>query len=187
MRLKKLLFVLFLLLCTGCVGYKELNSLSIISNVTISKGDGKYNVVMQEIIPTKKEDGVSYVYKYRQSSDKNLEKAFLKITNHSPKMIYLNKVQNVIVTMDDKDDIIKEFIKYYNKMKGFNKHASLVIARNDLKKILKVNSDYKYIDSILKNNKKLLKDIGKNKKIKVPAIKISNKELIFTKHYYVKI
>ena len=182
MRLKKILVILLIIFCTGCMKYEELNSLSIISSITISKEDNKYNVTMQEIIPTKKEDGVSYIYKYRQSSNENLEKAFKKITNHSPKTIYLNKVQNVIVTEKDKDDIIKNFIKYYNNKKSFNKYASLVIAKNDLDKVLKVNSNYKYIDSILKNKKRLLKDIKDDKKIKIPVIKISNKELIFTKY-----
>lgn len=187
MRLKKALLVLLIIFCTGCIKYKELNSLSIISSITISKNDNKYNVTMQEIIPTKKEDGVSYIYKYRQSSNENLEKAFKKITNHSPKTIYLNKVQNVIVTENNKDEIIKEFIKYYKKQKSFNKNTSLVITKNDLKKVLKVNSNYQYIDSILKDKKIKLINIKDKKKIKVPTIKISNKELIFTRYYTIDI
>lgn len=187
MKLKTTLIILLIIICTGCIKYKELNSLSIISSITISKDDKKYNVTMQEIIPTKKEDGVSYIYKYRQSSNENLEKAFKKITNHSPKTIYLNKVQNVIITENNKDEIIKEFIEYYKKQKSFNKNTSLVIAKNDLKKVLKVNSNYQYIDSILKDKKIKLIDIKDKKKIKVPAIKISNKELIFTKYYTITI
>ncbi len=183
MKKRIILIILLIIFCSGCMKYEELNSLSIISNITISKSNNNYNVVMQEIIPTKKEDGVSYIYKYRQSSDENLEKSIKKITNHSPKNIYLNKVQNVIIDIEDKDQIINEFLRYYKKNKNFNKYCSIVLAKKDLGKILKVNSDYKYIDSILKDKKRLLKDISNQKKVKIPAIKISNKELIFTKYY----
>ncbi len=188
MKKKLILFITTLFLLTGCMKYEELNSLSIISNITISIKEGKYNISMQEIIPSKKEDGISYTYKYRQSNAKNLEDAIKKITNHSPKTIYLKKVQNIIISSTNKEKITKEFIEYYKKNKNkINKHCSLVIAKNDLTKIVKVNSDYKYIDSILKKKKILLKDTNKKEKIKVPEIKISNKELIFTRYYTIQI
>lgn len=34
--------------------------------------------------------------------------------------------------------------------------ASIVLTKNDLGKVLKINSDYKYIDSVLKENKRTL-------------------------------
>ena len=63
---KKFIFITFLclLLCSGCTKYEELNSLSIISNITIEKVQDTYKVVMQEIIRTKKDKGVSYTYNY---------------------------------------------------------------------------------------------------------------------------
>ncbi len=186
--MKKVLSILFIcLLCCSCSQYEELNSLSIISNITIEKEKDMYNVVMQEIIPTKKENGVDYIYKYRNSSSKDLEKAIKNITNHSPKKIYLLKVQNVIIGGENKDEIIKDFIKYYKNSKNFNKDCSVVIAKNKLKKVLKVNSDYKYIDSILKNKKQTIKNISKKKKIKVPVLKINNQELIFQEYYYLQV
>lgn len=184
---KYLLVIIIIFLSCSCTSYEELNSLSIISNITIEKKDNLYKVVMQEIIPTKKENGVDYVYKYRTGTSKELEKAIKNITNHSPKKVYLLKVQNIIIGENDKDDIIKEFLKYYQKNKSINKECSLVIAQNDLSKIIKVNSDYKYIDSVLKNRKQLLKDLVKKKKIKVPVLKINNKELIFQKYYSLQV
>lgn len=177
------LFVIIIFLLTGCMKYQELNSLSIISNITISMKNDKYYVVMQEIIPSKKEDGLSYSYKYRQASSNNLEDAIKKITNHSPKTIYLKKLQNVIVKDNDKEKIIRKWYAYYQKNKNkVNRYCSLVTSENDLYKVLKVNSDYKYIDSILKSRKLMLKDMKKDKTIKVPEIKMSNKELIFTRY-----
>lgn len=187
---KRLFLICFVLLfCTGCMGYEELNSLSIISNITIEKEEGKYQVIMQEIIPTKKDNGVDYVYKYRRSSSKNLESAIKKITNHSPKTIYLKKVQNVIIGENEKKEIIQDFLKYYKKNKDFNKLCSLVIAQNDLYKVLKVNSDYQYIDSVLKDKKRLLKDLSRahNQKIRIPILRIDQEELIFVRYYSLQV
>lgn len=189
MKKKLFLTCLFLLCCTGCMGYEELNSLSIISNITIEKKDQEYQVIMQEIIPTKKDNGVDYVYKYRRSSSKKLESAIKKITNHSPKKIYLNKVQNVIIGESGKKEIIESFLAYYKKNKNFNKDCSLVIAQNDLYKVLKVNSDYQYIDSVLKDKKRLLKNLSRasQKTIKIPILKIDHQELIFVKYYSLQV
>lgn len=186
---KKFIFITFLclLLCSGCTKYEELNSLSIISNITIEKEQDTYKVVMQEIIPTKKDNGVSYTYKYRRGSSKSLETAFKNIINHSPKKIYLKKVQNIIISNDQKKEIIKEFQDYYQKQKELNKEGSIVIAKNKLHEVLKVNSDYMYIDSVLKNKKILLKDLSNKDKIKVPILKIKNKELIFDDYYYLQV
>lgn len=184
---KKLILVIFLIfiLCSGCTKYEELNSLSLISSITIEKNNNIYKVTMQEIIPTKKENGVDYNYKYRTGNSKNIESAFNNIINHSPKKIYLKKTQNIIISNKNKKEIIVEFRKYIKKKKKeFNKETSIVIAENNLHKVLKVNSDYMYIDSVLKNKKLLLKDLSNKEKIKIPILKIKNKELIFTKYYY---
>lgn len=186
--MKKLIIILLILLTTtSCTKYIELNTLSIISNITISIEQDKYKVVMQEIIPKKADNKVDYTYKYRTSSSKNLKTAIKNITNHSPKTIYLNKVQNIIISNKNKEKIIKSFYNYYKKNKQFNKEASLVITKNDLTKVLKVNSNYEYIDSVLKEKKKLLKDLSSKKKSKIPILKISSKELIFVKYYYLQL
>ena len=44
-----------------------------------------------------------------------------------------------------------------------------------------------YIDSVLKNKKILLKDLSNKDKIKVPILKIKNKELIFDDYYYLQV
>lgn len=182
--MKKIIFlILGILLCTACTKYEELNSLSIISNITIEKNENNYEIIMQEIIPTKKENGVNYTYKYRRSNAKELEWAFGNIINHSPKKIYLKKVQNIIISNQNKKEIITELKKYLKKNKNLNKETSIVIAKNNLHKVLKVNSDYMYIDSVLKNKKLLLKNLSNKKGRKIPILKIKNKELIFSKYY----
>lgn len=184
-----LVFISFML--SACSKYEELNNLSIISNITISYKDGIYVVSMQEIIPQKGENKVDYKYKYRTGSDKKLDRAFSNIIDHSPKRIYLRRVQNVIVENKNKDKILKEFLKYDKLKKNISKEASLVVTNSDLSKVLKINSDYKYIDSVLKDKKRTLFQIRglykKKRKIELPLLKINDKELVFSKYIYLQV
>lgn len=176
---------------SACTKYEELNNLAIISNITITYKDKNYVVTMQEIIPQKSENKVDYDYKYRTGSDKSLTKAFSNIIDHSPKKIYLRRVQNIIVDYKDKDKIIEEFLKYDLKKKNINREASLVVTKNNLDKFLKINSNYKYIDSVLKDKKKILFRVSnlykKKRSIKLPMLKINNKEIIFHKYVYLHV
>ena len=182
--MKKFIFIIFsTFLLTGCFHYEELNSLSIISNIAIKYQDNKYSVVMQEIIPKMSGNKINYVYKYRSSKAKSLKKAFKNIINHSPKKIYLNKVQNIIFYNKNKNITIKSFLKY-SKDITISQDLSLVVTEDDVLKTLKISSDYKYIDSVLKDKKTTLRKIKKSDKVKVPIIKISDKELIFKKYFY---
>lgn len=191
---KKIYFILsflLILMIGGCSKYEELNNLSIISNITITYKDGLYIVSMQEIIPQKGENKINYDYKYRTGSGKNLAKAFPNIIDHSPKKIYLRRVQNVIIDYKNRKKIMKAFLEYDRKYKNISREASIVLTKNDLGKVLKINSDYKYIDSVLKENKRTLyKASGiykKKKRLRIPLIKINDKELIFSKFIYLQV
>lgn len=188
---KLLLLICILITLTGCSKYRELNELSIISTITISYGDGEYHLVLQEILPEKGENKVDYNYKYHESKSKSLDKAFNNIIGNSPKYIYLEKVQNVIISNKEKDEISKAFFSYLKKNKNINNESNFIISKNDLKKVLEISNDYNYLSSILKAKKKTLlqlqKAIKKNKKLKVPVIKIDNKEILFVKYNYLQV
>ena len=55
----------------------------------------------------------------------------------------------------------------------------------------KINYDYKYIDSVLKENKRTLYKVSgiykKKKRLRIPLIKINDKELIFSKFIYLQV
>ena len=193
--MKKVLYVVLIIfsifLLSGCSKYEELNNLAIISNITIEYKDDTFIVVMQAMMPQKKENKVDYDYKYHSSSNKSLNKAFSNIIDHSPKKIYLRRVQNVIISYKEREKIMKSFLKYNEEKKNISKEASVVATKNNLDKFLKVNSDYKYIDSVLKNNKQILFTIAnsykKKRKIKLPLLKINDKEIIFSKFIYLQV
>lgn len=191
--MKKHFIILIILISfiTGCSKYRELNHLSIISTITIDYKDGEYHLTLQEILPEKGENKVDYNYKYHESTSPNLSKAFNNIIGNSPKDIYLEKVQNVIISEKEKDKITKEFFKYLKKEKNINPNSNYIISKGNLKKVLKISNDYNYLSSILKSKKQNLlqleKKIKKKQKLKVPVIKIDNKEILFVKYNYLQV
>ena len=189
MKYIKLFFIVIILIfSSSCSKYEELNDLSIISNIEIKYENSKYIVIMQEITPKKNDNSFNYDYSYRTGSGKNINSTFSSIIDHSPKTIYLKKVQNIIIEKKNNKNIIKKLIKYQLSEKSISKNSSIIVSNNSLKKIMKISNDYKYIDSILKEKKVTLKDTlktyKKNKRINIPLLKIKNNELVFKKYIY---
>ncbi|MBR4619204.1 MAG: hypothetical protein IKO49_07860 [Bacilli bacterium] len=190
MKKKIIIILLITFFITSCSKYEELNNLAIISNITITYKNKNYIVTMQEIIPKEKNNKVEYDYNYRTGSSKRLKNAFSNIINHSPKKIYLKKLQNIIIENKNKKKTLTDLLKYVKKNNNINRDSSIVITKNNLNKVIKINKNYKYIDSVLKNKKISLKDLKKlykkKKKIALPLLKIQDKELIFDKYIYLQ-
>ena len=184
--MKKIILIIIILLVTACSKYEELNDLAIISNISISIKNNEYEVTMQEIIPKKENNKVSYEYEYRTSLDKNLKKAFSNIIDHSPKKMYFAHLQNIIIDNKNRDKIVNSLLKYKNN--NFNKNTSLVLSNDDLISIMKINSNYKYIDTVLKKHVVTLKELRKKsikkERLCLPLITKYNKKLIFKKTIY---
>ena len=191
MKKKIIFFIIIIFLTTACSRYEELNNLSIISNIEIKYSDKNYVVIMQEVIPKKNDNNLSYDYTYRTGRGKDLKKAFDSIINHSPKKIYLKKVQNIVIQNSSKEIIVSEYLKDYKYFSNLNSDSSIIISDNSLKRIMKISNDYEYIDSILKNKKVSYKDVlkkyKKNKRNKIPLLNINNNELEFKKYIYLQV
>lgn len=183
MKYKFIFFILIILFTTSCSKYEELNNLSIISNIEIKYQDNNFVLTMQEINPKRNNESISYNYSYRTVVNKSLDKAFSNIINHSPKKIYLLKVQNIVINYKDHNKVFNELIKYQVNTNNINKKSSIIISKNSLEEIMNISNDYQYIDSILKDKKISLKDsVKKSKKIKIPLLNIKNSELEFKKY-----
>ena len=191
MKKKIIFFIIIIFLTTACSRYEELNNLSIISNIEIKYSDKNYVVIMQEVIPKKNDNNLSYDYTYRTGRGKDLKKAFDNIINHSPKKIYLKKVQNIVIQNSNKEIIVSEYLKDYKYFSNLNSDSSIILSDNSLKRIMKISNDYEYIDSILKNKKVSYKDVlkkyKKNKRNKIPLLNINNNELEFKKYIYLQV
>lgn len=100
--MKKILLIIMILLLTGCYDYKELNQIAIIGATSIDKIDDNYIVKIQVINPQNvKEstsDNTSFVI-YEEVSD-NLQEAYRKITNYSPRFTYSDHMQVLFLSED---------------------------------------------------------------------------------------
>lgn len=165
---KYFLLIIFPLFLTGCIKYQELNNMALITTIGIDKKERNYHVTLKETIPKKEENKVGREYKYYKASGKSIEEALEKAKENSSKDIYLKQVQNIMVT---RSELVKEIPTYL-------KNKIVLFRVKNLDKILKVNSNYKYLNNLAKEKTVTLKDIRKNKKKKIPFIKVYNQELL---------
>lgn len=165
-KLLTLLGIIFLL--TGCIKYQELNNMAIITTIGIDKDKNTYHITLKETIPKKAENKVSSDYKYYQGSGKNIEEALENASDNSSKDIYLKQVQNIMVTNP----------KYLKHTPQFLKNSIVLFRVKNLNKVLKINSNYKYLNNLAKDKTITLKDIRKNPKKKIPSIKVYKNELL---------
>ena len=179
--MKKIIYILlFLCLIFNTNNYQELNRLAIITNIGIDYSNNNYTLIYQEVIPSKKDGKIINNYKYHISKDKDLEKAFSEMKRIIPKTIYFGHLENVLIKGPNKEYI-------YNLDKYINKdidNYKIIITSNSLEKVFKYG-DYKYINTIIKNNISY-QDIKKNKlekkTSKIPVVKFIDKVLLFDKY-----
>ena len=107
----KKIFILFILLLSGCSDYKELNNLAIVNTIGIDKKDNNYKLCI-EVLNTDKENGKNKIY---YSTGKTINEAINKVNNKSPKIIYGGHLDKIIVSKDilndKKIDIVDSFFR----------------------------------------------------------------------------
>lgn len=96
------LFLIFplLFILTGCYNYHELNDLAIVSAMSISKSNDSYHIAIQVVNTVKEQDATSSdepSFINYKASGKSLQKAFSNIIKDTPKKIYGNQMQLLII------------------------------------------------------------------------------------------
>lgn len=152
--MKKFIFLIFLiLLCSGCY-YTELNDLSIIDSIGIEKVDEDIKIVMSIVntIDYKSEDNIeTSIY---ESTGKNIEEAFNNFYLEINKTIYLDSLNNLLIsdTLNNEDisNIVNFFIKNKDSRNTFN---ILYVKESSITDILNSNLNLKSM--LMTNNKEL--------------------------------
>jgi len=107
----KKIFILFILLLSGCSDYKELNNLAIVNTIGIDKKDNNYKLCI-EVLNTDKENGKNKIY---YSTGKTINEAINKVNNKSTKIIYGGHLDKIIVSKDilndKKIDLVDSFFR----------------------------------------------------------------------------
>lgn len=180
--MKKLIYIIiFIFLIIGSHNYKELNDIAIITNISISEKNNNYQVTLQEIIPKKEDNKIVKDYKYYTNTSSTLKQIFHKLEEDVTKEIYLEHLENIIINTTNikiiynLDDILNSDLDNFN----------IILTEDNPEKIIKYSNNYKYINSIIKDNitlRSIKKAQLENKKIKIPIIKLENNKLFFYKY-----
>lgn len=180
--MKKLLYIIiFVFLLVGSNNYQELNKIAIITNISIEKDKDNFKVTFQEIIPKKEESKISKTYNYYTNTSDKLENAFYNLPEDITKEVYLEHLENIIIKSDDLSIIYKIEKLLKNDLDNFN----IILCEDNPIDILKYSNNYKYINSLIKDNT-TLRSIKKakleKKSIKLPIVRIKDKKLEFYKY-----
>ena len=109
--MKKLLIILIIVLELSLIKipkYTELNNLAIIEEIAIQKNNNSYTIILKEIIPKKKDQGINYEYEYYQETSASITKAINKIKKKTKKKLYLQKAKSLITNITNSHEIIIE-------------------------------------------------------------------------------
>lgn len=109
--MKKILIILIIVLELSIIKipkYTELNNLAIIEEIAIEKKDNNYTIILKEIIPNKKDQGINYEYEYYQETSTSISKTMNKITKKTKKRLYLTKAKSLITNITNSNDVIVE-------------------------------------------------------------------------------
>ncbi len=167
--MKKIILTLFIsFFLTGCFSYQELNNMAIITTIGIQQNEDNYTVILKETIPKKEENKAIYDYKYYKGYGKTIDKAIMNAKKNSSKDIYLKQVQNIMVT---KSTIVKNIPSNF-------RNSTVLFQVKNLEKVLKTNSNYKYLNNLAKEKTMTLKDYRKDKKKNIPHLKVYKNELL---------
>ncbi|MBQ2909518.1 MAG: hypothetical protein IJE53_01790 [Bacilli bacterium] len=109
--MKKILIILIIVLELSLIKipkYTELNNLAIIEEIAIQKNNNYYTIILKEIIPKRKDQGINYEYEYYQETSTSITKAINKIKQKTKKKLYLQKAKSLITNITNSHEIIIE-------------------------------------------------------------------------------
>lgn len=197
--MKKILITLsFIFICCGCYNYKELNDLAITSAIGIDKTDDGYKVTAQ-VVNTQKEgtdnnslsDPKIVVYEH---TSKTVQEAVRYMVLESPKRLYPNHMQVIVIGEDvAKDGILKSldlFFRDSELQKNFYVLISKDVSANqilktltpadsivssNIKKSLESDSSYLGITELVTYDELINTYLNPNKEISLPSVTLKGK------------
>ena len=97
--------------------YVELNHLIIIHKAKIICQNEKYQIELEEIIPKKKDNGITYQYKKYKNSDTNIKKIKKNLSKKETKKFYYQGIKEIKTNCENLEEIKKEFSIKESKIK----------------------------------------------------------------------
>lgn len=197
--MKKILITLsFIFICCGCYNYKELNDLAITSAIGIDKSDDGYKVTAQ-VVNTQKEgtdnnsssDPKIIVYEH---TSKTVQEAVRYMVLESPKRLYPNHMQVIIISEDVAKDGILESLDLFFRDSELQKNFYVLISKDvsanqilktltpadsivssNIKKSLESDSSYLGITELVTYDELINTYLNPNKEISLPSVTLKGK------------
>lgn len=132
--IRMIIIILTLLMISGCYDYRELNTFAITMGVGIDITEDNNYMVTLQVVNTKKESEGSdikgpTVLTYT-GIGKSLDEAFKKVSLDSPKNIYLNHIQIVIISEELARQGINDILDYFFRNTETIKSFYMVLAKS---------------------------------------------------------
>lgn len=198
--MKKILITLsFIFICCGCYNYKELNDLAITSAIGIDKSDNGYKVTAQ-VVNTQKEgtdnnsssDPKIIVYEH---TSKTVQEAVRYMVLESPKRLYPNHMQVIIISEDVAKDGILGSLDLFFRDSELQKNFYVLISKDvsanqilktltpadsivssNIKKSLESDSSYLGITELVTYDELINTYLNPNKEISLPSVTLKGKK-----------
>lgn len=146
-KLKTVIFLIIILLTTGCWNYRELNDIAVVDAIGIDKKNNQYEVSVQIQLPQKETsigsatrvEGESPIITY-QTKAKTVQEALNLLTFKSPKELLLSHVDIIVISESLARHGINNFIDSLLRNRETRKIFPILIAKDsnaiDILKIL---------------------------------------------------
>lgn len=151
-RIVHLIGIIFIsLLLTGCWDKREINDLAIATAISIDKKDDEYHVAAQVVLPTelsmKGGMGSSPVTLY-EASGKSVNEAIRKLTQVSPRIIYLGHLRVVVISEELAKEGIATTVDFLSRGWELRSDFYMIVSKGrDAKEILNVQTSLEQIPS----------------------------------------
>lgn len=134
-KIKVFIFLIMILLLTGCYNYKEINDYAIVSAISIDeskKENKKYTIGIQIMNAKKDEESDSSSIAFYKSDGNTVYECMQKILLDLPKEIYLGHNEVVILS----DELLKKesplnFLDYFLRDSEIEKDSLVIISREE--------------------------------------------------------
>ncbi len=134
--MKKIFYLLIILLLTGCQNYRELNDLAIVTALSIDYNteEEEYTILAQVINTANKKESTSSEnssFTLYKSSASSLSSAINNNILSSPKKIYLNQIQVIIISKEILENHLDNTLDYILRNPEIRGEISVILAPND--------------------------------------------------------
>lgn len=134
--MKKIVYLLIILLLTGCQNYRELNDLAIVTALSIDYNteEEEYTILAQVINTANKKESTSSEnssFTLYKSSASSLSSAINNNILSSPKKIYLNQIQVIIISKEILENHLDNTLDYILRNPEIRGEISVILAPND--------------------------------------------------------